>query len=100
MSKLLTNEEQLDFREWERGFETPFWRKITTELQEEIENAPAHFFWNAKDWDAILAARARLVALAQLVNYPTIIENRKENLLQTRQHEASENDESGSVEYL
>ncbi len=97
---LLSAEEQRDFREWEKGFETPFWQKIVRDLQEEIDNAPAHFFWNAKDWDAILAARARLAAMAQLVNYPTIIENKKENLLQSRQFALDEETETGSVEHL
>jgi hypothetical protein len=96
--RLLTPEERAEFRELERMFEGSGWKTIKTRLNEELEYGPAHWFWNAQSWDDIVAARARCRAVAELANYETLMENRKENLLQGRRHEAIDKADDASLE--
>ncbi|MHC4371872.1 MAG: hypothetical protein ACYSW8_30040, partial [Planctomycetota bacterium] len=72
--RLLTPEERAELRDLERMFEGAGWQSIKTRLNEELEHGPAHWFWNAQNWDDIVAARARCRAVAELANYETMTE--------------------------
>lgn len=98
--KLLTPEEQRDFREWEKGFEGAFWRKLAGELQEELDKAPSALFFAVKSHEELVAARARMQAIAQLLAYPDIIAQKKEALLESRRQQQYDREEDDSVRYL
>jgi hypothetical protein len=97
-NKLLTPQERQEFRELEDTFGSPGWRHVKRVLQEEVDQGPAYWFANAENWEQILAARARLRAVYELLNYETIAENRKANLLQGRAYELADKEEDTSTE--
>ena len=98
--KYLKPEESIDFREWEKGFESKFWEKLSADLQSELDKAPEYAFWNVKSYEELVAARARLGAIAQLLAYPSMIEQKRDNLITSRRMEAEEQSEDDSVTYL
>lgn len=97
---LLTQAERQEFRELEDMFGSAGWRHIATRLREEIEHGPAYWFHNAQSWDQILAARARIRAVVELLNYETTTENRKANLIEGRKIEQQDNQADESLEYF
>lgn len=98
--KFLSDEERREFREWEKGFQSDFWKLLQRDMEAELESLPTQLFYAVKSWDELVAARSRLQTVGQLLAYPTIIEQKKENLITARQMEADEEREDASVEYL
>jgi hypothetical protein len=96
--QLLTPEERTEFREMERMFESAGWRSIITRLQQELEHGPVYWFWNAQNWEDVVAARARCRAVAELANYETMSQNHKDNLLQGRRMKAVDEADDASLQ--
>jgi hypothetical protein len=97
-NNLLTPQERQEFRDLEHMFESPGWRHIKRMLQAEVDQGPAHWFANAENWEQLVAARARTRAVFELLNYETVIENRKENLLKGRAYELADKQEDVPTE--
>ena len=92
----LTGEEQGIFREWDLLFQSPGWDRLTKELVAELEAMPTERFINAKDWNEVLEGRARLRVLAEMVNYASIIDQRKQHTIYEREQTAIEAEEDKS----
>jgi hypothetical protein len=99
-TQMLTPQERTEFRELEQTFGSAGWRHITRVMQEEVENGPAYWFANATCWEDIVAARARMRAVLELLNYETITENRKANLVHGRAMQVSDEADDKALEGL
>ena len=84
----LTGEEQGIFREWELLFQSPGWERLTKELVAELEAMPTERFINAKDWNDVLSGRERIRVLSEMVNYESIVAQRKQHLIYEREMNA------------
>lgn len=96
----LTPEERAEYREWRRGFESKFWRKLRADLEQELEALPLLAFHNSKSQEDLNGFKARAAAIAQLAAYEEIIEKKYESIALGRQQEADEQSQDSSVRYL
>lgn len=90
---ILTDDERGYFAAIEDTINSRGWLLIVKELTGELDDLPGRAFAGAKGWEDILQARAREAALAELRDYPTMHEHRKQLLIEARQHEAEIADE-------
>jgi len=83
-NRLLTDSEKEEFRVFEQMFQTEGWAKLQTEMMEEVKEAPARLFWEAKSFEEIQIERARLGNLMRLIHFEAVMEQRKEGLVRDR----------------
>lgn len=81
---LLSDDERAYFMEMESLFNHPGWARLCREMQHEIDTVPMVAFDNAKTWDELLKARARVQALRELMTYDKAVDLRRLNIEQER----------------
>lgn len=90
MPELLSDDEKSYFMDMESLFNHPGWTRLTAEMQKELDVAPLETFLHAKNWDDVLAARAREAVLRTLVDYPERTEQRREALEEMKRQQIEE----------
>jgi hypothetical protein len=90
----LLDDERGHFRKWENMFQSEGWELMIKEIQTELEDIPERAFTSSKNFDELVAFRVRARVLAELLAYPAIIEQRKEQLQTSRKMEQADAEDS------
>jgi len=98
--KLFTDDEFGHFEKWRHLFECEGWQLLVKEMEKELEDLPMAAFTTAKSFDEVVAMRVRARVIVEMLSYPTIIEQRKEHLVQEREFEASEQEDDDGARNL
>ena len=78
---LLNSSEREKFHNLEQMFDSPGWAILTRDMRAEVEDLPIRAFFDAPDFEALQAARAKHTALTEVLAYPDFIALEKENLM-------------------
>ncbi len=69
---------QTEYRHWEQLFRCKGWTLLMQDWQDEANDLPMRAFENAKTWDELLAARAALQKINELLTWEDAINNARD----------------------
>ena len=75
---VLGESKQTEYRYWDELFRCKGWKLLMQEWQEEANDLPMRAFVNAKSWDEILAARAAIQKIDELLTREAAINNARD----------------------
>ncbi len=75
---VLGESKQTEYRYWDELFRCKGWKLLMQDWQEEATSLPMRAFENAKTWDELLAARAALRKIEELLTWETALNNARD----------------------
>ena len=91
---LLPDASKRRYGEWEQLFSVPGWDRMTAMLQQEKDDLPDRTFTHAASFDELLAARAAVRKIDEILALPAAIELQKEQEIEALLEQQAEDKEA------